>query len=111
MDILFERNPEQKWNQNEDSSVSLEMEHSGFFDRIAQRFFKKPRVSHIALDKYGSAVWLALDGTKTVFDVLNMMNEKFPDEQDKMLNRLVQFMYVLQTNEFITQKGIAPTAK
>ena len=40
-----------------------------------------------------------------------MMNEKFPDEQDKMLNRLVQFMYVLQTNEFITQKGIAPTAK
>ena len=76
MDILFERNPEQKWNQNEDSSVSLEMEHSGFFDRIAQRFFKKPRVSHIALDKYGSAVWLALDGTKTVFDVLNMMNKQ-----------------------------------
>ena len=57
--------------------------------------------SHITIDKYGSCVWKLLDGKNTVFDIVNSMKSNFPNEQDKMLNRVVTFLYTLQVNKYI----------
>ena len=103
MDIVFSRNTEIQWRVKENGFVEVDMENKGFFNSIAQKFFHRPRVSHIALDKYGSILWLALDGTATVNDLLNKMNEAFPAETDKMLNRVVQFLTTLETWKFITR--------
>jgi hypothetical protein len=62
-----------------------------------------PTVSDDSNDEYGSSLWLFLDGTSTVFDIVNKMKEKFPSEQDKMLNRVITFFHTLQVNEFILQ--------
>ena len=101
MDIVFSRNTEIQWRVKENGFVEVDMENKGFFNSIAQKFFHRPRVSHIALDKYGTTLWLALDGTATVNDLLNKMNEAFPEESDKMLNRVVQFLTTLETWKFI----------
>ena len=101
MDIVFSRNAEIQWRVKENGFVEVDMENKGFFNSVAQKFFHRPRVSHIALDKYGSTLWLALDGTATVNDLLAKMNETFPAETDKMLNRLVQFLTTLERWEFI----------
>ncbi len=101
MDLVFTKNAEIQWRVKDDGFVEVDMVNKGFFNSIAQKFFHRPRVSHIALDKYGSTLWLALDGTATVNDVLNKMNEAFPDETDKMLNRVVQFLTTLETWKFI----------
>ena len=101
MDIVFSRNAEIQWRVKENGFVEVDMENKGFFNSIAQKFFHRPRVSHIALDKYGSTLWLALDGSATVNDLLTKMNEAFPDESEKMLNRLVQFLTTLERWEFI----------
>ena len=77
------------------------MENKGFYHRVAQRFFHRPKVSHISLDKYGTALWLMIDGKNTVYDIVQGMEEKFPDEKDKMINRVVTFMTTLDTNHFI----------
>ena len=103
MDIVFSRNTEIQWRVKENGFVEVDMENKGFFNSIAQKFFHRPRVSHIALDKYGSTLWLALDGSATVNDLLTKMNEAFPDESDKMLNRVVQFLTTLERWEFITR--------
>ena len=103
MDLVFTKNAEIQWRVKEDGSVEVDMVNKGFFNSIAQKFFHRPRVSHIALDKYGTTLWLALDGTATVNDVLTKMNEKFPDESDKMLNRVVQFLTTLETWKFISR--------
>ena len=103
MDIVFSRNAEIQWRVKENGFVEVDMENKGFFNSIAQKFFHRPRVSHIALDKYGSTLWLALDGSATVNDLLTKMNEAFPDESDKMLNRVVQFLTTLETWKFITR--------
>ena len=103
MDLVFTKNAEIQWRVKEDGLVEVDMENKGFFNSVAQKFFHRPRVSHIALDKYGSTLWLALDGTATVNDVLNKMNEAFPDETDKMLNRVVQFLTTLETWKFINR--------
>ena len=103
MDIVFSKNAEIQWRVKENNMVEVDMENKGFFNSIAQKFFHRPRVSHIALYKYGTTLWLALDGTATVTDVLNKMNETFPDESDKMLNRVVQFLTTLETWKFINR--------
>ncbi len=101
MDFVFTKNAEIQWRVKEDNMVEVDMENKGFFNSIAQKFFHRPRVSHIALDKYGTTLWLALDGTATVNDILNKMNEEFPEETDKMMNRVVQFLTTLETWKFI----------
>lgn len=103
MDIVFSKNAEIQWRVKEDGFVEVDMVNKGFFNSIAQKFFHRPRVSHIALDKYGSTLWLSLDGSATVNDLLAKMNEAFPAESDKMLNRLVQFLTTLERWEFITR--------
>lgn len=101
MECVFNRNEEITWSENDSFCIVLDIENKGFFNRIAQRFFKRPKISHITLDKYGSCVWKLLDGKNTVFDIVNSMKSNFPDEQDKMLNRVVTFLYTLQVNKYI----------
>ena len=101
MDMVFVLNKDLPWSQKENGIVEIQMENKGFFNAVAQKFFKRPRVSHISLDKYGSTLWLALDGTATVNDVLSKMKNAFPEEGEKMLNRVVQFLATLEIHRFI----------
>lgn len=101
MEHIFSRNKEISWNENNELCIVLDVENKGFFNRIAQRFFKKPKISHITLDKHGSALWKLIDGKNTVFDIVKKMESIFPNEKDKMLNRVITFLYTLQVNKYI----------
>ena len=110
MDSIFVHKPTLQWHTTENESkkqiVVLDVENTGFFNKIAQKFFHRPKVSHIWLDEYGSTLWQLLDGKNSVFDVVNFMKEKFPSETDKMLNRVISFFHTLQVNKFIQEKSI-----
>ena len=107
MDIVFVRSESFPWREKEGSEgqtgtfVEIDMENRGFFNWIAQKLFKRPRISHISLDKYGTKLWLALDGKATVNDVLLKMKNTFPEESEKMLNRVVHFLATLEAHRFI----------
>ena len=93
------------WRETDDGMVEVDMENKGFYHSIAQKFFNKPRVSHIALDKYGSVVWRNIDGKNNVMDIVHIMENAFPEEKDRMLDRVVTYMAILQNNGFISMKG------
>ena len=107
MDIVFVRSEGFPWREKKGSDgqtqgiVEIDMENRGFFNWIAQKLFKRPRISHISLDKYGTKLWLALDGKATVNDVLLKMKNAFPEESEKMLNRVVHFLATLERTGFI----------
>jgi hypothetical protein len=104
LDIVFVPAPNLAWRESE-KFVTLDVENKGFFNSIAQKFFGQPKVSHISLDKYGSALWLLLDGKNTVLDVVTKMKEKYSPEDAKMLNRVVTFFHTLQVNKYIVEKA------
>ena len=104
MDCVSEHNNKWPWRESGKGRVTIDMEHTGFFPMIAQKFFNKPRVSHVQLDKYGSAFWKAVDGEHTVLDVLRIMEEQFPDEKDAMQARVVTFCRTLEINKLIRKK-------
>ena len=104
MDVVYWKNPSFSWSDGEDGTVVIDVPNTGFFNKIAQTFFHRPRISHISLDVYGSTVWNSLDGENTVFDIVRHMEETFPDEKEKMLDRVVSFMKTLDDNRYIIKK-------
>ena len=102
------RSEERPWRIKEDGMVEIDMENKGFYHFIAQKLFKKPRVSHISLDEYGSVVWQSIDGKNNIMDIIHVMENKFPKEKDRMLDRVVTYMATLQSNGFISVKTGKP---
>lgn len=96
------RRADRPWRVKEDGTVEVDLEHTGFFAFIAQRFFRRPRVSRIALDRYGSVVWQSIDGVNTIMDIVRVMENAFPAEKERMLDRVVTYMATLQRTRFIT---------
>jgi hypothetical protein len=105
MDAVYEVKEGLVWRKKENGLVELDMVHKGVYNKIAQKFFHRPKVSHIALDDYGTALWEALDGTNTVFELVHIMQERFPGEQDRMLQRVISFMGTLERTGFIQRKN------
>lgn len=104
LDYIPEHNPEIRYETRKDGIVILYVEWKGFFHRIAQRFFHKPEVSDIRMDRYGSFVWLCIDGTKDVQTLSEELDRNFP-KMEKSLSRLIKFLEIMHDNRLIFWKG------
>lgn len=104
LDSVPTRRADRPWREKEDGMVVIDMENKGFYHSIAQKFFKKPRFSHISLDEHGSVIWKNIDGKNTVYDLVHIMEREFPGEKKRMLDRVVTYMATLERNGFITMK-------
>ncbi len=90
------------WNEDEESLVTLEIENQGIMNRIAQKLFKKPKISYIHLDKFGSFVWKTIDGEKSIFEIGPEFKEKFGDDAEPLYERLAKYFQILKSYNFIT---------
>ena len=104
LDYIPVKDPEIQYHTDEKGIVTLEIEWTGFYHRIAQRFFHRPRVSDIKLDAYGSFVWLIIDDISDVHQISKKLDEKFPG-MEKSLSRLIKFLEILHDNHLIRWKG------
>ena len=90
LDIIFIPEKSISWKEEEDL-VILDVENKGFFNRIAQKFFGQPKISHISLDKYGSTLWKLLDGENTVFQIVKKWKKPSLPKKIKCLIELSLF--------------------
>ena len=89
MDFIVVKNPEIEYETNDKGQVTVMIEWRGFYHRIAQRFFKRPKVSAIKLDDYGSFLWQSINDQKTVH-----------------LARLIRFLEILKDHHLIELKEV-----
>lgn len=104
LDFVPVRNPAFDFQVDEAGIVTVMVEWKGFYHRIAQRFFRRPRVSEIKLDAYGSFIWQAIDGEKDVYKIGQELELQFGD-MDKALSRLIQFLEIMRDHHMIEWKG------
>lgn len=104
LDFIPVRNQKNTWDEA-DGKVTIHMVNSGFYNKIAQRFFHTPQVSHIDLDSYGSFLWQRMDGVKNVGQLAEEMKEHFGKKADPLYDRLVNYMKILHNNGFILFRG------
>lgn len=94
-------NPLYTWDADEQGIVTVHVVNQGFYNRLAQKLFKRPRISHIRLDEYGSFVWQQMDGKKTVYQISGLLSDRFGKEAEPVLDRLVEYLRILHQNKLI----------
>lgn len=105
LDYIPVISPKNSWDADQNGKVTVHMVHKGFYAAIAQKFFGRPRVSHIDLDEQGSFVFRQIDGTRTVGDIALLVKEVFPEEDGVLYARLAKYMQILRNNKFIYYRG------
>ncbi len=81
--------------------VTVHMVHRGFYAFIAQKIFGRPRISNISLDRYGSFLWMKMDGKRNVGDLAECMLKQFGEDAQPLYERLVHYLKILRNNHFI----------
>lgn len=89
------------WNTDEEGVVTLEIENKGWANRIAQKLFKRPKISYIHLDKLGSFVWPLIDGKTNITELGKLVDEKFGEEAHPLYERLARYFQILDSYHFI----------
>lgn len=101
LDFIPVCNPKYTWDVDKKGKVTVHVENTGFYNWLAQKLFKKPRVSHIELDIYGSFVWQQMDGKRNVFEISKRVSERFGKDAEPVVERLVKYIQILYQNKFI----------
>ena len=96
-----------KWKLQENSRVTLEIENKGMFNRMAQKFFKKPKISYVHLDEMGSFIWTLIDGEKDIITIGEHVKETFGEKANPLYERLSKYIRILNIYGFITFKRSA----
>lgn len=94
-----------KWSADENGIVTLEIENKGIFNTIAQKLFKKPKISYVHLDEMGSFLWPHLDGKKTISELGTLVSEKFGDAAEPLYPRLIKYFQILKSYNFIKENS------
>lgn len=104
LEKIPERNALIKWSQSEDKKVTLEIENTGIFNRIAQKIFKKPKISYVHLDETGSFIWPLIDGEKDIILLGEELKAEFGEKAEPLYERLAKFFQILESYNFIIFK-------
>jgi hypothetical protein len=92
------------WTTDDEGIVTLEIENTGWANRIAQKLFGRPKVSYIHLDKMGSFVWPRMDGEKNITELGKLVDEHFGEEAHPLYERLARYFQILDSYHFIEWK-------
>lgn len=96
LDYVPVRVSKHEWTADARGRVTVHMLRDGVYDRVAQRLFHRPRVSHIELDEQGSFVWQRIDG-----QIAHLVGERYGEAADPLYARLTEYMKILYNNGFI----------
>ncbi|BBF42183.1 hypothetical protein lbkm_0865 [Lachnospiraceae bacterium KM106-2] len=89
---------------NEKGLVVVRVPKTGFFDVLAQKLAKTPKVSYITLDEYGSFIWQFIDGEMSIHDISIQVKEHYGDQAEPLYDRLVKFFQILKEHKFVSFK-------
>ena len=86
---------------DDDGIVTLAQENTGVMNRIAQKLFKKPKISYIHLDELGSFIWQLIDGETTILAMGEPMKEQFGEKAEPLYPRLAKYISILESYGFV----------
>lgn len=94
------------WKTEKDGKITLEIENTGWANRIAQTLFKRPKTSFVHLDEMGSFLWPKLNGEQTIIELGVLVKEHFGEKAEPLYERLATYFRILESYHFITFKEV-----
>lgn len=90
-----------RWTVEENGNVQILIDRNGPLDKVVRLFFKTPEVMRIDLDKYGSCIWKAIDGSRDIEAVGEILRNEFGNEIEPFMQRFGTYINILRNNNFI----------
>ena len=90
-----------KWTADDSGVITFQIENKGVFNTIAQKFFKKPRISYVHLDEMGSFIWPLIDGEKSILQIGEYVEKHFGEKANPLYERLAKYFQILDSYGFI----------
>ena len=101
LDFVPRHRPSLQYTMDNQGKITLLQENKGVFHFLAQKILKKPKVSQIHLDEIGNFVWPLIDGTRTVYEIAELVKAEFGDKAEPLYERIVQYIQTLENYGFI----------
>lgn len=101
LDYIVRHAENLQYTMDDHGAITLLQENKGLFNWLAQKMFKKPRVSKIHLDEMGNFIWPLIDGERTVYEIAMLVKEEFGEKAEPLYNRLVQYIRNLEGYGFV----------
>lgn len=95
-----------EWYTDYNGKVVLKVKNTGFFNKLAQKYFDKPKYTKVHLDEHGSFVWPLIDGEKTVMELAQMQKEHFGDAVEPLYPRIIKYFQIVESYHFIKFKNL-----
>ncbi len=92
------------FSTDDDGNVTLEMENKGIVNKIAQKLIRKPKISYIHLEEFGSFIWPLIDGEKSIHQIGEKVEEHFGEKAHPLYERLATYFQMLETYGFVDLK-------
>ena len=104
LDFVFKISDDLTWTLTESGEVIVDLENKGLTNKIAQKLFKKPKISHITLEGMGSYIFTCIDGKRNVYEIGQLVEEKFGDEAKPLYERLSVYIKQLENLGYIKKQ-------
>lgn len=104
LDKVPVRSDKIRWTRDDNGIVTIEIDNTGVFNRIAQKLLKKPKVTYIHLDEHGSFVWHLIDNEKSILDISEFVDEHFGEDAHPLYERLAKYFKILESYGFVRFK-------
>lgn len=88
--------------EGEDGMNHLDVLHERWADKLAQKIFKKPCVTHVSLEKFGSFIWPYIDGDHTIYEIACLVKEEFGEEAEPVYERIADYFRILKEHGYVT---------
>ena len=93
LNIVFKKNENIEYEVNEEGIVTILEKQDHKIQRAFRKLkFKIPMYKKVELDKYGSYIFLQIDGVKTVEKLGIKLDEKYGEESHPLYERLLLFL-------------------
>ena len=101
LDLIPVRSEELHWHKDIKGRVILDVENTGWFNKIAQTVFNKPQYTKVHLDAQGTFIWPLIDGKRTVTDIAALVKEEFGEAAEPLYPRIIKYIQIVESYHFI----------
>ena len=89
------------YSVNDNGMGVVRIENTGFYNKIAQLVFRRPRYSNIELEEYGTFIWEYIDGSNSIYDIALKVKEKFGESAEPLYERICKYFSIMADNKLV----------
>ncbi len=94
------RSDQVEWQERE-GRVLLRVRRTDWVARLLSWLVSRPLYRQVELDEIGGLVWQLCDGTQTVSDIANALQQRYQLSRREAIASLIQFLEQLHQRELI----------